>query len=431
METRLAIVGFGGYGWNLIDWIGQAGEECGCRLVAAAGDRLAERGSGGNSSRLDTSLADKADELSRRGVEVFDDAQAMFAAMKGRCDAVYIATGIGTHAPLTIAAAESGYHVHLEKPPAATVQEIDEMLDALRRAERMCLVGFQAVHALEVRWLSEQIASERLGRVRTISCVAGWPRAASYYSRNHWAGKLKADGTWVLDGPATNALMHYINLMLLWAGAAEGELAEPQSVRAELYAAGPVESHDTACIEIRTRGGSTAYFLASHCTQDAFGPDIRIEGERGQAQWRAGAGAVVSCDDGTTSRRDCDPHMHKRMVVNFVRAVQVGDPAVLRYDLATSRKVILALDGAHESSRKIHRIGAGHVRRLDDGTDEARTVVAGLDELLRRSADEKCLPSDLPDAPAWTVSTDTFDLSGYGRFPARFSATGANGAKDG
>jgi len=415
METRLAIVGFGGYGWNLIEWIGQAGEECGCRLVGAADDHLAQ-------------LGEKADELSRRGVEVFDDARAMFAAMKGRCDAVYIATGIGTHAPLTVAAAQSGYHVHLEKPPAATVQEIDDMLDALRLAERMCLVGFQAVHALEVRWLCEQITSGRLGRVRTLSCVAGWPRRASYYNRNHWAGKLKADGAWVLDGPATNALMHYINLMLLWAGAAEGELAEPASVRAELYAAGPVESHDTACIEIHTRGGPNAYFLASHCTLNGFGPVIRVEAERGRAEWRPDTGAEVLLDDGTRAHRDCDPNMHKRMVVNFVRAVQVGDPTLLRYDLATSRKVVLALDGAHESSGKVHRIDSRHVERLEEGTDQARTVVAGLDELLRRSADEKCLPSDLDGAPAWAVSTGRFDLSGYGRFPTRFGGAGAGGA---
>ena len=62
---------------------------------------------------------DRADELSAEGGELFDDALGMFEALRGTCEAVYIATGIPSHAPLTIAAAEAGYHVHLEKPPAA------------------------------------------------------------------------------------------------------------------------------------------------------------------------------------------------------------------------------------------------------------------------------------------------------------------------
>ena len=98
--VRLAIVGVTGYGWGLVQKINAASEQLGCRLVAAADDQLAK-------------LPERAKELTDAGVELFDDALAMFDALRGKCEGVYIATGIGSHAPLAIAAARAGYHVHL------------------------------------------------------------------------------------------------------------------------------------------------------------------------------------------------------------------------------------------------------------------------------------------------------------------------------
>ena len=142
--VRLGIVGVAGYGWSLVQTINRVASDVGCRLVGAA-DAMFVR------------LPERAEELAGAGVELFDDALAMFEALRGRCEAVYIATGIPSHAALTIAVAEAGYHVHLEKPPAATVQDVDRMLDALERAGRFCLVGFQALHGTDVGFIKERV----------------------------------------------------------------------------------------------------------------------------------------------------------------------------------------------------------------------------------------------------------------------------------
>ena len=122
--VQLAIVGVGGYGWGLIRELLDGGDRLDCRLVAAADANLA-------------AVPEHADELRRRGVALYGDAVEMFQALRGRCEAAYIASSIPSHAPLTVAAARCGLHVHLEKPPAATVQEVDEMLRALDAAGRM------------------------------------------------------------------------------------------------------------------------------------------------------------------------------------------------------------------------------------------------------------------------------------------------------
>lgn len=405
---HLGIVGIGGYGWTLVRAIQQSQRQCDCRLVAAADALL-------------PSMPERARWLRQRGVRLFEDGQEMFDAMKGRCDAVYIATGISSHAELTVAAAEAGYHVHLEKPPAATVQEVDRMIEALDRAGRMCMVGFQAVHSRDLLAVKERIVSGRLGKVRSLACYACWPRTARYYSRNDWAGKLRDGQTWILDGPATNALAHQINNMLFWSSPKANDFATPTAVRAEMYAAGPVESHNTAAIELATAEGPRIHFLASHATERYARVKIEVEAERGKVTWRMQQGAEIEYADGSTESIPYESEHHSNMVCNLVEAIRAGDPQHLREPLRQARKVVLVLNGAHESAGRIHRIEGPNVQTIDEGTDHERTVVAGLDDLLQRAADERCLLSDLNGSADWAVPTSWFDLSGYREFPRQFA----------
>jgi len=401
--VRAAIVGIGGYGWELIGKL----REAEIQLVAAADSNLEE-------------LFEQADDLRKSNVELFSDAVTMFEAVRRRCDAVYIASSIHTHTPLTIAAAETGYHVHLEKPPAATIQDLDQMLAVLEAHQRMCLVGFQAIHADDIQFLKDRVVSGRLGRLQWLTCCAGWPRNRAYYLRNTWAGELRVGNRWVLDGPATNALSHQLMNMLLLASDQPGRFATPTSVRAELYAAGPVTSHDTAAIEVRTAEGPSIILLVSHCTQENFGPLIELEAERARVRWQMGKGATINYHDGSTENASPDPDSgRKKMILNFIQALRQNDPALLRCPLGATRGFVLALDGAHESSVRVRRIPPDQISRVGEG-EEARTVVAGLDEALKRAAEARCLLSDLPDAPPWAVATQHFDLARYSRFPQRF-----------
>jgi len=70
---------------------------------------------------------------------VYDNASAMYAAEK--LDAVLIAVGAQLHSALVCEAFAAGLHVWVEKPPASSVEEVDEMI--ARRASRVCVVGFK------------------------------------------------------------------------------------------------------------------------------------------------------------------------------------------------------------------------------------------------------------------------------------------------
>jgi predicted dehydrogenase len=404
----LCLIGFGGYGRTLAELILRNSEKLNCRLVAAA-------------EKLMSQCPKTVERLSGSSVVLYDDAIKMLDDLRGRCDGVYIATGIASHEALAIAAAQRGYHVHVEKPPAATVQEVDRMLEAMEKHQRLCVVGFQAVHSDDVRFLKDRLVSGKLGRVRNITCRTGWPRAVSYLSRNDWAGKLRADDKWVLDGPAMNALAHQITNMLLLASEHPYKLARPTSVRAELYVANPVEAHDTAAVEIRTDAGPTLHFLATLCPQTQYGPIIEANAERGQAVYNYGVETRIAYTDGT--EESCPPDKtfgRDKMLAEFVEAIRTGDGSQLRCDLAAGRLMTLAADGAHESSGRIHRIPESFCRLKNPGAKDQTTLIEGIDELMRSASARACLFSDLPDAPRWAVATKPFDLAAYTGFPQQF-----------
>jgi predicted dehydrogenase len=226
----------------------------------------------------------------------------------------------------------------------------------------------------------------------------------------------------VLDGPATNALCHQLNNMLFFASPLAGGYATPAAVRAELYHAGQITGHDTAAIEIETAEGPVLRFLGTHCTRELFGPVIEIEGDKGRCTWGITCETTLTYASGRQEVRPASREQARSQVtMDFLRAIETGDASLLGCDLPAGRQTVLALDGAHESSGRIHAIAPEHARRLDPGTPEARTVVEGMDELVLAAAERRCLFSDLPDRPAWAVATERFDLTGYRKFPVRFS----------
>ncbi len=404
--VRLALIGFGGYGGFLAKVILELAGDGNCRLVAASDSRLGD-------------IPEISEELTAQGVELFSDTTEMLATLKGRCDGVYVCTGIASHLSVVEVVVRAGFHVHLEKPPAATVQKVDAIVALLEGTDRICTIGFQEVHGDDLQFIKKRIVEGRLGKIQTLSCAAAWKRSASYYSRNEWAGRLRVGVQWVLDGPAMNAFSHQINNMLFLASDQAGQWARPTAVRGELYAANPIEGHDTAAIEIVTDTGARICFLGSHCTCEEFAPEIVIQAEKGKVI-RGTNGVEICYSDGTSESIPPAGAPHPKMIANFVEAIERNDQSLVLCKIADARNMVLALNGAYESSRRIHLIDESAIRSETNSNGEAQTVVDGLGELLKAAAAGNCLLSDLPDPPAWTRASEPFELGQYRRFPQQF-----------
>ncbi|MGD9496370.1 MAG: Gfo/Idh/MocA family protein, partial [Armatimonadota bacterium] len=228
---------------------------------------------------------DAIEEYRQRGIVVYHDYHEFLEAERGRVELVALPLSIQTHAEASIAAMEAGYDVLVEKPPAATVQDVDAMIAASERTGRFCAVGFQNQSKNTVRELKRLICDGRLGEVERMAVMAEWVRDDDYYARNPWAGQMVIDGQYVLDGPTNNALAHYLFNALYFASPAWAHADAPARVRGELYHAHPIPGEDSSAIAVETVGGVRITFLSTLAGWETRGPWIRVEGTQGTAHW--------------------------------------------------------------------------------------------------------------------------------------------------
>ena len=403
--VRIGIIGLGGFAadhWHHLEEVQRHGA---CRIVATAVIDPEN-----HSARLE--------QLRSEGVKVFTSPLEMFDAMRGQMDAVTIPTSIHSHAELMIAAVQSGYHVFLEKPPAATIQEVDEMIAATKRSGKLCAVGFQAIWSASMSFLKMRIGEGALGQVQRIACSAGLIRKQDYYDRNRWAGRLRLGEAWVLDGPTNNALAHEIANMLYLASPERRKFARPLAVRGELYRGHDIESEDTAAIEIFTAEGPRCYFLATQCADDTLDPEITVIASEGTAYRHHGGRVCIRYNDGRLEQPTMDdPRQFVERFENFCSAVAANDVDILRCHLEMVRPFTLAVNGAFESSRQVHAIPAEYLRISGTGATR-KTVIDGIDAAIPEAASRGELFSDL--GQPWAHPTATFDLTGYSQFPQQF-----------
>jgi len=90
----------------------------------------------------------------------------------GALDAVYIATPTGLHAQHTKLAAEAGLHVLCEKPMAVNLEEGTEMVETMRRAGRVLMIGHSRSFDAPIDKMREIIESGSMGEVRMITQIS-------------------------------------------------------------------------------------------------------------------------------------------------------------------------------------------------------------------------------------------------------------------
>ena len=138
------------------------------------------------------------------------------------------------------------------------------------RARKSSLVGFNFIIEKLRLALKERLLAGEFGAVRGATLSALWPRPASYFSRNNWAGRLLIDDRVVLDSCFGNAMAHFVHNLLFWTGGPElFSWAQIAAVRAELYRAHAIEGADTFFVETDTTAGVTMRFALSHACAGA------------------------------------------------------------------------------------------------------------------------------------------------------------------
>lgn len=214
--------------------------------------------------------------LQAAGVEIVSDADTLYAFEP---EFVCIPTSIDSHLEYTIQALQHACDVLVEKPAAATPEDVQEMIKARDKAGKNVWVGFQHIYSESTAYLKSWIEGGQLGELKRLTLTGIWPRSMNYFTRNSWAGKLKSDGKWVLDSLINNAFSHHINLALYFTG------GDVDALDGFLYRSMPIETFDTAGLQIKTSNGVQLRIAVSHAYSKAFNPAMTLVFDDGKIKW--------------------------------------------------------------------------------------------------------------------------------------------------
>jgi predicted dehydrogenase len=328
-------------------------------------------------------------ELQAGGTTIYNDTETFFAREVGRINLCLIPVGIPWHARLTIAALHAGMNVLVEKPLAGSLADITAIRRAEAASKRWVAVGFQDLYMQQARWLKSRLLDGAIGKLESIRVIGLWPRNRAYFSRNHWAGRIAADGAAVLDSPLNNAFAHFVNLALFFTGPAAGESGDVQLESVELYRAHRIETFDTAIVGGRTAAGTELWFGVSHATTTAREPEIHLEGSLGRAEWSDDGRRIVIESEG---RRQVIPLPSKEecRAIMFAEVIdRLRNPSAFICTTGIAEKHTRLIEAVHQSGEVVEfpADSVEWIADLANGSEfaQARGLAENMDKMLRRT----------------------------------------------
>lgn len=189
--------------------------------------------------------------------------------------AVVVATTIGTHAELALAALQAGKHVLVQKPMATSVAEADRLI--AEAEQRHLVLQCEPPHVMHpyAEQVRRDIAAGRIGQPCLIvsrSSHAGPPDRPWFYFQEHGGSVIFDMGvhalTWVLGvaGPAARVSAVYTRSI-------QERLINNAPLRPDIV--------DNALLTLQMRNGALASVVTNYCTVAQLSPALEVYGSEG------------------------------------------------------------------------------------------------------------------------------------------------------
>ncbi len=352
-------------------------------------------------------------ELHALGVPIFRSLAEFYS--NGHADLAILSSPIHRHCLQTCEALQRGSHVLCEKPAAATVQDVDRMISARDQASGLVAIGYQWSFSTAIQGLKQDVLAGRLGAPIRLKSVCLWPRDESYYGRNDWAGRERdANGDWVLDSPANNAMAHDLHNMLYLLGPRLDRSAQPVGIVAELYRANEIENFDTAALRVHTDAGAEVLFYGSHAIAEDCGPEFQFEFERATVTYAAGSGPIIAnFGDGATQVYG-DPKAEPECAKLWTMLSAIQRDGAIPCGLEAARAQTVCVNGAQDSAGRPVAMPS-ELTRVRGEAPRRLTWVEGLANTLRSCYRENLLPSEA--GIPWACAGRFVELRHYRHFP--------------
>ncbi len=360
--------------------------------------------------------SDGAKYCRAHGIRVFQSIDELLAW--GGFEVVVNPTPIHLHSEITKQCLAAGFPVWMEKPPVATLQDLDDLTAASRSAGLPVAVCFNSLYSFRARQLKAELVAGKYGKIKRIKSLGAWVRTDAYFTRNGWAGALKKGDRWILDGDINNPFAHVVCNGLFFAGRAQNALANPVSVQAELYRANQIESEDTSAIRIITREGIEILSWLTLACRDESDPDTIIETEKATIRFINLHQVEITFSDGTVEFRDSYKENRLEMIEHLCRTMRSDEPLICA--LADTRPFTLAVNAAFESVGTINTIPAEALDCVTVRETEKQVAITGMGNILKKAFEANALFSET--GVPWARASEPFSTENYTHFPVRFQA---------
>ncbi len=287
-----------------------------------------------------------ASQFGVKAIESYD-------ALLQQVDMVDICTPTPTHLELVLKSASAGKHILCEKPLGRTLEQCEQMIEAVNKAG-VTLMPAQVLRFFpEFKQARDLVLAGAVGTPAAIRTRRGgpYPRAA-----NDWYADFEQSG-----GPILDMVIHDFD-WLRWT------FGEVERVFAKALTFKNLDHIDYALITLRLKSGAIAHVEANWADPSGFKVDFEIAGDAGMIAFDSrfamplfvakadtgGGGGGVAVPESPLAE---DPYMLE--IQHFVDSVEAGrQPSITAEDGMKAVEIALA---AIESVRtgKVIRLGGG------------------------------------------------------------------------
>lgn len=274
-------------------------------------------------------------------------------------DCVIVTTPSGAHLEPSVAAANAGKHVVVEKPLEITLERCDRIIDACDQNQvRLCTI-FPSRFGDANRELKKALDAGRFGRLTLGETACKWWRTQQYYDEGGWKGTQALDG----GGALMNQAIHQVDLLLHMMGPVDAICGFTAMLAHER-----IEVEDTAVAALRFKNGALGVIQATTSVWPGLPKSIGVHGNRGSVvidqddlvRWEFDPAApddaairerfaVKTGSSGGSSNPAAISHVgHTRQLSDFVEAIVSGRPPLV--DGREGRRAVEAILAIYQSN---------------------------------------------------------------------------------
>lgn len=202
---------------------------------------------------------ERADAFAARfGGHAYGSLEEMISCEKP--DVIHICTPHYLHVPMAIYGLTYGVNVFMEKPPAISEEQWEQLCEAEKTSEGRIGVCFQNRYNHSIRMAKKLIDSGKAGKIRGARGLVTWSRGAAYYTDSDWRGRLETEG----GGALINQSIHTLDLL----GYFLGRPTYADARMANHHLQGVIEVEDTIEAFVRYEEADASFYATTAYCDD-------------------------------------------------------------------------------------------------------------------------------------------------------------------